>query len=268
MTSPDSPLLILLITWNMISPSFRMRDYIAGHKSSLFSGAGILLTLSLFFSLFMHVGVVCFLGHANIFLVPLPLAIVAFGILITKSVVDRDFRDQPLGEKITYSLLAAIFPLSSQKPAREEEEKPGAVIAKGEKNAYSELTLLHLLHLLTTLAGTGIFVGLIMTNSAFNEGMGKIESSSGVRSVWVICVGCPAAFVGSILARLLYNRVEPWRMVRGPLNRSCCSCCPLTLKSSYEDVAVKIEAPRVVENPAAEVEEIFDSIAERRQQQV
>ena len=42
---------ILGLAWNLIFPSFRVRDYIAGHKSSLLAGSGILLTVSLFFSL-------------------------------------------------------------------------------------------------------------------------------------------------------------------------------------------------------------------------
>ena len=208
-----------------------MRDYIAGHKSSLLSGAGILLTVSLFLSLSMHIGVVCFLGHASIFFVPLPLAVVAFAILISKSILDSDFKDQPMGLKITYSLLAGIFPVSSPRPRNQDEGKPDAVISDGEKNSYSELTCLHFLHFLTYLAGTATYVVLSKTSPAFNETMGKIESSSGIDSSWVILLGCPIASLFSVLARLLFNRVEPWSIVQGPLDRSCCSCWPPSFMS-------------------------------------
>ena len=156
----------------------------------------------------MHIGVVSFLGHFSIFFVPLPLAVVAFAILISKSIIDSDFKDQPMGPKITYSLLAAIFPVSSPRPRNQDKRKTDAVIADGEKNSYSELTCLHFLHLLTYLAGAATYVVLSKTSPAFNETMGKIESSSGVNSSWVIFLGCPIACLFSVLARLLFNRVE------------------------------------------------------------
>ena len=264
--SPDSPLLILLIMWNLVSPSFRVRDYIAGHKSSLLSGAGILLTLSLFFSLSMHIGVVCFLGHASIFFVPLPLAVLAFAILISKSILDSDFKDQPMGPKITYSLLAGIFPVSSPRPRNQHAGKPDAVIADGEKNSYSELTCLHFVHFLAYLAGAATYFVLSKTSPAFNETMGKIETSSGVGSSWVILLSCPIACLFSVLTRLLFNRVEPWSIVQGPLDRSCCSCWPPKLKSTFKDQGVKIEEPHVAETPAAEVDEMIDYLADQRQQ--
>ena len=242
-----------------------LHNFISGHKSSPLSSAGILLTLSLFFSLCTYIGVVCFLGHASIFLVPAPLAVLAIVLLIAKSMVDADFREQPIGQKITYALLAAIFPVSSSRPKPHEDVTTDAVIVKGDKNSTSELTLLHFLHLLTYLAGALTYFLLSESNPAFNETMRKIEISSGINSSWVIFVLCPLACILSIITRLLFNRVEPWSTVHGPLDRGCCSWWPPKLKSTYKDTELNIEEPRVADNPTAEVAEMIDYIAENRQ---
>merc|ERR1712107_471862 len=166
----------------------------------LLSGAGILLTSSLFFSLSLHLGVVCFLGHASILLVPLPLLVLAFAILMAKSIVDEDFKKQPIGQKITYALLAGIFPVSSSRPNDEEDQRSDGVFVKRDKNSYSELTLLHFLHFLAYIAGATTYYLLTETSPAFNDVMGKIESSS---SSWVVFVWCPITCLLSILTRIL-----------------------------------------------------------------
>ena len=109
---------------------------------------------------------------------------------------------------------------------------------------------------------------LTETSPAFNDVMGKIESSSGINSSWVVFVWCPMTCLLSILARILFNRVEPWSIVQGRLDRSCCSCWPPRLKSTYKDVEMEIEEPRVAENPTAEYREIIEVIADNRQQNV
>ena len=216
----------------------------------------------------MHLGVVCFLGHASIFLVPLPLLVLAFAILMAKSIVDKDFKKQPIGQKITYALLAGIFPVSSSRPKDQEDQRSDGVFVKGDKNSYSELTLLHFLHFLTYIAGATTYYILTEISPAFNETMGKIKSSSGINSSWVVFIWCPIACLLTILARILFNRVEPWSIVPGQLDRSCCSCWPPKLKSTYKDVEVEIEEPRVPENPTAEYREIIEVIADNCQRNV
>ena len=256
-TIPDSFLLVLLLTWNLISPSFRVRDYIAGHKSSLLSAGGVTLTLSLFFSLSMNIGVACFLGHASIFLVPLPLSILALVILLAKSIVDPDFQKQPMAQRISYSLLAGIFPISSRRPTDEEDQN----IAK-HKNSSSELLLLHLIHFLNTLVWAVVYAALMETSPAFSEAMGKIEQANGLNSSWVIFLACPLACGFSILARVIYNQVEPWSIVNSAVKRGCCSCCPPTLRSSFKTAT--FEDPQDPETPAAEVEEMLGYLADNR----
>lgn len=272
---PDSYLLVLLLTWNLISPSFRVRDVIAGHKSSLLSPGGIALTLSLSFSLSMYFGITCFLGHAYIFIVPFPLILIALIILLAKSTVDQDFQKQPFSQRITYSLLAAIFPISSKRPMKTEEgeeegENTGRIVAE-LKDSSSELVLLHILHFLNMSTWAAVYAVLLETIPEFSEAMGKIEQANGINSSWAIFLGCPVACLLSILARVAYNRVEPWRMINGSLKEdscslSCfpltlsCSCCPPTLRSSF--YAVNVEETQDPKTPAAEVIEMLDYIAD------
>ena len=245
-----------------MTPSFRVRDYIAGHKSSLISGGGVTLALSLFFSLAMHVGVISFLGHASIFLVPLPLILLSLIILLAKSFVDEDFRKEPMAERISYSLLAGIFPISSRRPKAEEGEEDQNIVT--HKDSSSELLLLHILHILNTLLWAVVYAVLIKTSPAFSDSMGKIEQANGINSSWVIFLGCPVASVFSILARVIYNHFEPWRLVNSSMKQSCCSCscCPLTLRSSFKTLT--IEQPQDQDTPAAEVEDILEEIALRK----
>ena len=264
-SSTDQGLLMLVITWNLISPSFRVRDYISGHKSGTLTPSGILLTLSLFFSLSMHIGIVSFLGHFSIFLIPLPLALLTFTILIAKSCIDPHFQKEPFRQKFTYSLLAAIFPVSSTRPTMEveggEDDDSERVCFVQEKDASSELTLLHILHFGTYLASTTIYTVLMLTNLAFVNAMGKVEGSSGLNSSLVIFVGCPVASLLSILARLLHTKTEPWSIIQRSTKRSCCSCCPPKLKGSFK--TIRIEDTPNEETPAAEYRDVLDHLAER-----
>ena len=251
------------MSWNLISPAFCVRNYIAGHKSSLLSAAGVTLTFSLFFSLFMQIAVACFLGHASIFIALLPLTVLALTILLAKSTVDEEFRKQPLAQRIAYSLLAGIFPISSRRPAEDEEENSGQNETR-YKNSYSELLLLHILHLANVLFWMIVFVILMQTSSAFSDKIGKIEQANGLDASWIIFLGSPIACLLSILCRLAYNQVEPWSLVNSKLRPACCSlaCCPLTLRSSFKTVT--IEEPEVPETPAAEVEEMLNYLAINR----
>lgn len=231
--------MIVLILWNLVSPSFRVRDYISGHKSSLLSPAGILLTFSLFFSLSFHIAILGFLGHFNIFLVPLPLVVLASFILTTKSCVDKDFRSVPIPQRITYSLLAAIFPISSPKPAKRTGADGVSVPVVEEKDSSSELMLLHLLHLSNWIVLAAVYIVLMQVSSSFVDAMGNVEAASGLDSTWIVFVGSPVSCILSIGFRLLYNKVQPWSIVSGASKRSCCSCCPPTMKSSYTEIPMQ-----------------------------
>merc|ERR1712004_599290 len=155
---------------------------------------------------------------------PLPLLVLAFVILMAKSIVDKNFKKQPIGQKITYALLAGIFPVSSTRPQDKEDQRSDGVFVKGDKNSYSELTLLHFLHFLAYIAGATTYYILTETSPSFNDTMGKIKSSSGINSSWVVFVWCPITCLLSVLARIFFNQVEPWNIVQGPLDRSRCSC--------------------------------------------
>ena len=204
----------------------------------------------------MHVAIVGFLGHFSIFLVPLPLVTLAIVILVAKSCIDENFRSMPIGQKITFSLLAAIFPISSTRPANAER----AAFVAEEKDASSELMLHHLLHLGSWMVWAAVYVILMQVSPTFEETMGKIEMSSGLNSTSVIFLGCPVAIVSSILIRLLHNRVQTWSIISS--GRSCCGCCPPKLISSYREIV--IEDVNNVETVAAEVDEMIDYVTNNR----
>ena len=109
----DSILLHLLLIWNLALPSLKMRAFQSGLKQGLLTWGGLLHTFSLAASLTTFVITSVMLGYQSVFLVPLPLIISATVLFVSKSVFDREFRSWSLGPKISHSLLAAIFPMSS-----------------------------------------------------------------------------------------------------------------------------------------------------------
>ena len=112
---PDAALLLILLGWNLASPSFRIRSFQTGAKQGLLSLGGILNTISLFLSLLNFVFVSVMLGYKSIFLLPLPLVVLSIATFVAKSVADREFRTWPLGPKLTHCLLASIFPVTTPK---------------------------------------------------------------------------------------------------------------------------------------------------------
>ena len=112
---PDAALLLILLGWNLASPSFRFRSFQTGPKQGLFSLGGILNTISLFLSLLNFVFVSVMLGYKSIFLLPLPLVVLSIATFVAKSVADREFRTWCLGPKLTHCLLASIFPVTTPK---------------------------------------------------------------------------------------------------------------------------------------------------------
>ena len=156
-----------------------------------------------------------------------------------------------MGQKITYSLLASIFPISSTKPSNAERRgADGVPLVLEEKDTSSELTLLILLHLGSWMVWAVVYIILMQVNPSFEDAMGKVEVSSGLDSTWTVCLGCPLAGILSIGLRLLYNEFEPWSVVSS--ERSCCSCCPPKLKSSYREIPME----QIMELAAEEIGEI------------
>ena len=109
----DSILLHLLMIWNLVSPSVRLRAFQSGLKQGLLTRGGILHTFSLVMSLTTFVITSVMLGYQSVFLVPIPLTITTILLFVVKSVVDREFRAWSLGPKVSHCLLASIFPMSS-----------------------------------------------------------------------------------------------------------------------------------------------------------
>ena len=112
-TFADSVLLHLLLVWNLVTPSIRLRAFQSGLKQDLMTLGGLLHTFSLFMSLTTFVITSVMLGYHSVFLLPIPLTVTAIGLFVVRSVVDCEFRAWSLGPKVSHCLLASIFPMSS-----------------------------------------------------------------------------------------------------------------------------------------------------------
>ena len=115
----DAVILCLLLSWNLVSPSFRVRGFKSGSKQGLMSLGGFLHSLSLTLSLLCFVVVSVMLGYKTVFLAPVPLIITFTIIFVAKSILDDDFKTWSYGRKATHCLVASIFPISSPRPSHE-----------------------------------------------------------------------------------------------------------------------------------------------------
>ena len=114
----DSISLHLLLIWNLVTPSFRLRALQSGHKQGLMSLGGILHAFSLAMSLTVFVITSVTLGYQTVFLVPVPLVLAATVTFVAKSAVDQEFRSWNFGTKVSHCLVASIFPITSPQPQR------------------------------------------------------------------------------------------------------------------------------------------------------
>ena len=118
---PDAIVLCLLLSWNLVSPSFRVRAFQSGSKQGLLSLGGILHSLSFALGLFCFVVVSVMLGYKTVFLCPVPLSVTFAITFVAKAVHDADFKSRSLGGQATHCLVASIFPISSPRPSLEDE---------------------------------------------------------------------------------------------------------------------------------------------------
>ena len=114
--SPDA-VLCLLLGWDLVSPSFRVRAFQSGSKQGLFSTGGFLHSLSFVLSLLSFVVVSVMLGYKTVFLAPVPLILAFTVVFVAKSFDDEDFKTWSFSLKATHCLVASIFPITSPRPA-------------------------------------------------------------------------------------------------------------------------------------------------------
>ena len=113
----DSISLDLLLIWNLVTPSFRLRALQSGHKQGLMTLGGMLHAFSLTMSLTVFVITSVLLCYQSVFLVPVPLAVAAIITFMVKSASDKEFSESwNLGSKLSHCLVASIFPVSSPRP--------------------------------------------------------------------------------------------------------------------------------------------------------
>ena len=221
------------------------------------------MSLSYISSLSLHLCSTTFLSYASIFITPLPLVILATANLLSKSYFDKTFRSWPIGRKITFCLLAAIFPVSTpdKKEAKEdndEDESTTSVFSR--KLSGAELTFHHLLHSINFCVCAGIFAYLNFANAEFKDNMMKIKAANGIDPVLLVFIGGPVSMVCSVVFRLLHNYCSPWSLIHGAPPASC--TCPLLPISSYQEMVVTEE--QSTNNPVAEIHEMLEFIADSR----
>ena len=112
-------MLSLVLSWNLASPSFKVRGFQSGSKQGLVSLGGILRSLSFALSLFTFVVVSVMLGYKTVFLAPVPLIVTFTIIFLAKAAYDDDFKTWSFGRKVSHCLVASIFPISSPRPSFE-----------------------------------------------------------------------------------------------------------------------------------------------------
>ena len=109
----DSILLHLLLIWNLVSPSLRLRRYQSGLKQGLLTKGGLVHTFSLFTSLAAFVITAVMLGYQSVFFLPAPLLFTTIALFVIRSVGEKEFRTWSLGSKVAFCFLASIFPMST-----------------------------------------------------------------------------------------------------------------------------------------------------------
>ena len=102
----------LLLGWNLVSPSFRVRAFQSGSKEGLFTAGGILHNLSFASSLLSFVVVSVVLGYKTVFLAPVPLIVTSTIIFVAKFFDDEDFKTWSFSSKATHCLVECGLHLS------------------------------------------------------------------------------------------------------------------------------------------------------------
>ena len=141
-------LLTLLLTWLLLSPAFRLREYSQGNRQGLISPGGLTLTLSYFFGLMRNVILSVALGYYSVYLCVVPQLLTALILGICKYVADKEFRKRSFGDQVMYVLLGSLVPCVTPKSDTEDllekeeienqGEPEGTFMTKNEDKAQSE----------------------------------------------------------------------------------------------------------------------------------
>ena len=258
-SSSDHILLGIILIWNIGSPSFRVTNFVIGHKKSLISY--LLLTSSFLGSLFATLFVTTLYGCIHISLTLVPILLPGLVILLTKMAVDSGFKQWSKTDKIVYSLMAAIFPITTPR-GKLDETLPEDAYARRLKNSKSELTFLYLLQITSGLFLTAVLLVLKEFTTTLPTLLQTFDSRDGLLSIFspivLALLGFSFCILVSILARLLYNRFSSWVFIRKPGEGPCCPPLPRKVEENIIVTGVDCERDRTA--PPRELEKIFQQV--------
>ena len=154
-----------------------------------------------------HMVIAVTFGYKSIYLSPAPLLVSAFVLLISKSLIDKQFRRQGCGFRLVTSMLASIFPIISKLPSRgassEEQDNGQTRFMARVKSTGSEFGFVYVLHALNILVGTVSYTVLMQTDENFVVTIEKVEQACGISFAVLIYVVCPVCLLVSLLSTLL-----------------------------------------------------------------
>ena len=259
-SSPDHILLGIILIWNIGSPSFRVTNFVIGHKKSFISY--ILLTFSFLGSLFATLVVTSLYGCIHISLTLVPIFVPALLILLTKTAVDSSFKQWSKTDKIVYSLIGAIFPITTPRERLDETLMEDA-FARRLKNSKSELTFIYLVQITSSLLLTVVLLILNEFTTTLPNLLQKFDSRGGLLSIFnpivLVFLGFSSCILVSILTRLLYNQFSSWVFIRKPSSKgSCCPPLPRSFEESIIVTGVDWEKDRTA--PTRELEKVFKQV--------
>ena len=106
------------------------------------------------------------------------------------------------------------------------------------RNAGRELSAIFCFHAASVVLGAVAFAFMQYTSTDFLASCAKVKEASRVDLTKAVYIGGPAAFLASVLFRILHRRLGPWRVI----NKlpSCGAVCPPVLETKIEHFKVKL----------------------------
>ena len=140
-----------------------------------------------------------------------------------------------------------------------EEEKVTAKI----KISGPEQIFAYTIHLINLVAGIVVFAILMHTGPEYAETIRKVEAASGFPMSVMINIVSPAAFLLSVLSKIVYHVTsEPWKVAGGGLKWTRHQLIPKP-RSDFVEEEILLQNVEQPETVAAEFNDILEVIHDR-----
>ena len=148
---------------------------------------------------------------------------------------------------------------SGDKEGSAEEEKVTAKI----KISGPEQIFAYTIHLINLVTGIVVFAILMHTVPEYAETIRKVEAASGFPMSVMINIVCPAAFLLSVLSKIVYHVTsEPWKVAGGGLKWTKHQLIPKP-RSDFVEEEILLQNVEKPETVAAEFNDILEVIHDR-----